>query len=535
MLIKAITLENFKGIHKPARIEFKPITLLFGPNSAGKSTILQALVYMREILERHNLDPDRTLLGGEWMNLGGFRNLVHNHDLDNEVVIGFELDISDTDLPNYLLEGESWLLESAEGGGRFADDWLSRINNISFKIHIKWSDLLDRPIVKNVVTHTNGNLISRVSASDDAKAIAIDFLDITDPIFWDEGETEYNPEGIWFENLMTDAFYSETILFPDVNVIITGQRDALPAPDRKLEFDRDIWESGYGTFANHPLAFGLLIKSLLSGLIVGPIDLLRRELDKLIYIGPLREVPDRHMTYQRSPDISRWARGEAAWDHLHTCDSAFYDKVNDWIAVDERFGTGYRIERKQYKELDILGPEMLALMEGRVLDEEDTTIKRIENLPTQTRVYLVDERSGVHVEPQDVGVGISQLLPVIVATILARSGVIAVEQPELHIHPAWQVVLGDLFMSQTGEKQMLHLIETHSEHLVLRIMRRMRETFTNELPPGAHPTTPNDIAIYYVENDEGQTIIREMPLNETGDLVKAWPGGFFEERFPELL
>lgn len=73
MIIKALTLENFKGIAEPVRIEFKPITLLFGPNSAGKSTVLQALVYTREILERHNLDPDRTLLGGEWMDLGGVR------------------------------------------------------------------------------------------------------------------------------------------------------------------------------------------------------------------------------------------------------------------------------------------------------------------------------------------------------------------------------------------------------------------------------------------------------------------------------
>ena len=45
MLIKAITIENFKGISEPVRVEFKPLTLLFGPNSSGKSTIIQALHY----------------------------------------------------------------------------------------------------------------------------------------------------------------------------------------------------------------------------------------------------------------------------------------------------------------------------------------------------------------------------------------------------------------------------------------------------------------------------------------------------------
>jgi ABC-type hemin transport system ATPase subunit len=48
MILKALTLENFKGIREPVRIEFAPLTLLFGPNNAGKSTIVQALTYARE-------------------------------------------------------------------------------------------------------------------------------------------------------------------------------------------------------------------------------------------------------------------------------------------------------------------------------------------------------------------------------------------------------------------------------------------------------------------------------------------------------
>lgn len=59
MIITALTIENFKGIREPVRIEFKPITLLFGANSAGKSTIIQAIHYLREILERKNFDPER--------------------------------------------------------------------------------------------------------------------------------------------------------------------------------------------------------------------------------------------------------------------------------------------------------------------------------------------------------------------------------------------------------------------------------------------------------------------------------------------
>lgn len=75
-MITAITLENFKGISQSATIPLRPLTIMFGKNSAGKSTVVQALHYASEIFERNNLNADRTLLGGASVDLGGFRNLV---------------------------------------------------------------------------------------------------------------------------------------------------------------------------------------------------------------------------------------------------------------------------------------------------------------------------------------------------------------------------------------------------------------------------------------------------------------------------
>src|SRR5438270_3595608 len=97
-MITAIQIENFKGIRDPVRIELKPITLLFGPNSAGKSTILHALHYAREVFERRNLDADQTAAGGKFIDLGGFRNLVHGHDLARPVILRFDLDLANTEL-----------------------------------------------------------------------------------------------------------------------------------------------------------------------------------------------------------------------------------------------------------------------------------------------------------------------------------------------------------------------------------------------------------------------------------------------------
>ena len=101
-LITAVEIENFKGIGRPVRIDLRPITLLFGSNSAGKSTILHALCYAHEILSHRNFDVHTTELGGDQINLGGFRHFVHGHDLSREVRLRFELDVRGRDLPSLL-------------------------------------------------------------------------------------------------------------------------------------------------------------------------------------------------------------------------------------------------------------------------------------------------------------------------------------------------------------------------------------------------------------------------------------------------
>src|SRR3954467_8425644 len=93
MRLSRIEIENFKGFGAAQVIDLKPIPLLFGPNSAGKSTILQALHYLREILERHNADPDQTIAGG-LIDLGGFATLVHNHDLALPISIKVKIDLT---------------------------------------------------------------------------------------------------------------------------------------------------------------------------------------------------------------------------------------------------------------------------------------------------------------------------------------------------------------------------------------------------------------------------------------------------------
>ncbi len=72
-----------------------------------------------------------------------------------------------------------------------------------------------------------------------------------------------------------------------------------------------------------------------------------------------------------------------------------------------------------------------------------------------------------------------------------------------------------------GERKNTLILETHSEHLILRVMRRMRETFEGALPDDRPPVRPSDVAALYVERGGERSVVRDMPLNERGELIKG--------------
>jgi len=112
---------------------------------------------------------------------------------------------------------------------------------------------------------------------------------------------------------------------------------------------------------------------------------------------------------------------------------------------------------------------------------------------------------------------------------------VVIEQPELHAHPALQTALGDLFISQVKENpDVIFIIETHSEHLLLRLLRRIRETSGEELPPGISALAPEMLSIYFAECDDNGIILTSIRVDKDGEFVDRWPHGFFTERIKEL-
>ena len=124
-----------------------------------------------------------------------------------------------------------------------------------------------------------------------------------------------------------------------------------------------------------------------------------------------------------------------------------------------------------------------------------------------------------------VGVGVSQVLPILVSGLLAESDTTLIfEQPELHLHPRVQSRLADFFLSMTPLGKQC-LVETHSEHIINRIRLRIAE--------GSEGSPWHDAAkVYFVENKNDGSTFREIKIDECGSIL-VWPEGFFDERQQE--
>ncbi len=543
-IIKSLTLSNFKGFSNEVRIDLHPITLLFGANSAGKSSVLQALHYVREILERQNVNADRTLQGGEAIDLGGFLSLVHGRDEKKQIEIAIEMELGASSIPELVPDAfEDWQTNDEDVWWMYEtlQNIRRAVQTVSVRLRVGWNGQREQPVVQGYEIDTNGEWCIKIAASADGRDAQMR-INHANPIFMVDGpdgdQLLSELEGFVNAEDLGKADGDQGVQQPStppgkVSVLssvfdlvkdagmerpgdglrawLTGFRGALPRLDQMLYIPAPGAKGAQNVYMVREFT------AFLSWLTVGPALLLRDQLRQMRYIGPLRRIPQRGTEVSLTKSDSAWSDGMAAWETLVTGSQDLVERVSDWMQSPVKLGTGYAVTRKAYREFD----------------PSDPTKQPIG--PIRKRAQLVDG-AGLTLQPQDVGVGISQVLPVVVAAQDGSASVVCIEQPELHIHPAVQVGLGDLFIDGALNQGLSFLIETHSEHLVMRLQRRLREQAAGELPEGVGRINPTDISFVYMgRNDVGVVTTAQIGLAPDGKFDSPWPNGFFSERAAEVL
>jgi len=169
---------------------------------------------------------------------------------------------------------------------------------------------------------------------------------------------------------------------------------------------------------------------------------------------------------------------------------------------------------------------------GELLQDVSVWLKRMElangikvkRLGNSARHEILLETDGELTNLRDVGVGVSQVLPVITAAYVAQPGtIIVVEEPESHLHPLSQALLAELFVEASIEQGVQFIVETHSEHL----LRRLQTLVAKE------KVDPTQVDMYFVEREGVIASLKDLELDEYGRIGK-WPDKFFGDTTSEI-
>ena len=502
-MLTGIRLRNFKAFgDEMQEAPLSKITLIYGPNSGGKSSIIQSLLLLKQSASEETLMPR-----GEFVDLGSFPVLLHNHDPERSLGIGITFKgHSDRDST----------LNAVNLTFRTGDSELSRakdsIGLLESKCQISYreDELLDLTFQSSQLKVGHDVKLTEFSIAGQSILNERETIQLKEPFL-----TTFLP--FRFIHLIDDTMrsyfrtgqYSEDAEIPELlqlssQILQVVSREFMGTASEEREQLLNLMKDSQ-------------VKSRLTkekSETLQALDIPRRLemcLRKVVYLGPLRNPPQRLYPVSGGNKDTIGIRGEFLAHKLYYDDSETKQEVNRWF---EKFKIPYDLDTIPFsdKDEDIIG-DYVAVALTQVDPKER-------------------ENKGVTVTIADVGFGINQVLPVIVEGVASEGGsIICVEQPEIHLHPRLQANIADLMIDTIADepgKQKQWIVETHSELLILRLQRRIREG----------KIKPEDISVLYVDPNDGETegsAILQLRIDEEGDFIDEWPHGFFDEGFNELI
>jgi predicted ATPase len=446
-MITQLRLQNFKGWRDTGNIRMAPLTLFFGANSSGKSSIGQFLMLLKQTVE----SPDRKTVfypGGKnsAVQLGSYKELVFGRDAKNKVVFDYEwrlperLEIVDP-LTGKSFAGDN-IVFSAEVGGNGAEFSMSQ-NRLNY-------------LLKN----------------EDKETLSI-------------GMEKKNSGGDEYE-----------VSAKHYKLKKKGGRQWSPgAPVRFYGFPDEV-------VAYHQNA--------------GFVQMLNLEQEnffrRISYLGPLRTKAER---------LYSWAGNEP--------ESVGYSGENTVAAILAAKARKINfVQRGRSLPFEAVVANALEKM-GLI---EEFEVKSISKERHEYEVKVRTKGSNTWVDIPDVGFGVSQVLPVLVQCFYApKDSIIIMEQPEIHLHPRAQSALADVMLDavnarENGKPRNIQLIiETHSEHFLRRLQRRIAENENGRMHDA--------VAAYFANVSKMPATLDNLQIDPFGDILN-WPENFFGDEMADI-
>ncbi len=445
-MLKQLRIQNFKGWKDTGTIRLAPISLFFGANSSGKSSIGQFLMMLKQTVE----SPDRKAVfypGGRnsAVQLGSYQEMVFHRDPENKIAFDYRWSLTD-DLK----------FKDPLSGQIFSGD------ELDFSAKVELSDS-----TKNLlqVAEFKYRLLN-----EDTPSLSIG-------LSRKSGKREYS---VSTEQYSLVRKKMRAWALKDV-VRFYGFPDELVAYYQNADFVQDL-----------NLAHEKLFNSI-------------------FYLGPLRTKTERLYT----------------WGGI-TPESVGFAGENTVAAIlaarDRKISLDYKKRGKPLEEIIALKLKEMSLIEDF----------RVNPISEQRQEYEVKVRTKGSeddwVDLPDVGFGISQVLPVLVQCFYAPAGsIILMEQPEIHLHPNAQSALADVMIDvinsreNGADRNIQIIIETHSEHFLRRLQRRIAED-----------SVPQEkVSAYFANISKIPATLEPLQIDIFGN-IQNWPENFFGDEMGDI-
>lgn len=230
-----------------------------------------------------------------------------------------------------------------------------------------------------------------------------------------------------------------------------------------------------------------------------------KRFQQLFYLGPLREYPQRTYTWAGENPVDVGLKGDRAVQAL----------------LGGRNTKVYPDGRMRYSKLEVRIAHWLVELDLAHSFETRPLYRG----GSDYAVWLKRHKNSSEVRITDMGIGVSQVLPVLVLCYYVPLGsTVILEQPELHLHPSVQAGLADVFIDVIKRRDVQIIVESHSEHFLRRLQRRIAEEKLDSC----------DTALYFCEMRDGESKLRPLEVDMFGD-IRNWPEDFFGDMTGEIV